>query len=53
MNGHALCFLDKRTHPGLGEETSAERLAGRNANTFNVVAVPRLKGLQHRYDLEA
>jgi hypothetical protein len=47
-------YHDDRTHLGLSKETPARRKPAKNiANRANVVSMPRLGGLHHRYDIAA
>ena len=55
MNSYVRYYHEDRTHLGLAKETPAKRRPERNpaATTRNVVSVPRLGGLHHRYRLAA
>lgn len=54
MNEHVRYYHDDRTHLGLAKETPAGRLREPNPSApCRVVALPRLGGLHHRYDLAA
>ena len=45
---------DDKTHHGLAKETPAGRKAGKTTRAdCNVLSMPRLGGLHHRYDLAA
>ena len=47
-------YHDDRTHLGLEKETPAGRSAASNGvGAGRVIAMPRLGGLHHRYDLAA
>lgn len=47
-------YHDDRTHMGLDKQTPAGREAGMGESTSrNVICMPRLGGLHHRYDLAA
>jgi hypothetical protein len=47
-------YHDDRTHLGLEKQTPAGRVAAANHDDCaKVVAMPRLGGLHHRYDLAA
>jgi putative transposase len=47
-------YHDDRTHLGLAKETPAGRMAGKTTRAdCNVLSMPRLGGLHHRYDLAA
>jgi transposase InsO family protein len=54
MTEYVRYYHEDRTHLGLNKETPEWRLAAERANaTSNVVSMPRLGGLHHRYDLAA
>jgi transposase InsO family protein len=54
MNDYIRDYHDDRTHLGLAKETPAGRVTASNADAgSNVMAMPRLGGLHHRYDLAA
>jgi transposase InsO family protein len=54
MNGYIRYYHDDRTHLGLDKQTPAGREATSETNpTANVISMPRLGGLHHRYDLAA
>ena len=47
-------YHDDRTHLGLEKQTPSGREAATNSDTDSrVIAMPRLGGLHHRYDLAA
>ena len=54
MNEYIHYYHENRTHPGLDKQTPAGREAAKGESTSsNVICIPRLGGLQHRYDLAA
>jgi transposase InsO family protein len=54
MTNYIGYYHDDRTHLGLAKETPAGRMAGKTARAdCNVLSMPRLGGLHHRYDLAA
>jgi putative transposase len=54
MNGYVSYYHEDRTHLGLAKETPASREAETNPKPrCNVVSMPRLGGLHHRYHLAA
>jgi putative transposase len=54
MNESIRYYHNDRTHLGLGKETPAGRTASRGARpSANIVSMPRLGGLDHRYELAA
>jgi hypothetical protein len=54
MNEYVRYYHADRTHLALGKGTLAGREAAEGANTGGqVVSMPRLGGLHHRYDLAA
>jgi len=54
MNEYIDYYHDDRTHLGLEKQTPSERTAADNSSTScEIVAMPRLGGLHHRYDLAA
>ena len=54
MNEYVRYYHDDRTHLGLAKQTPAGRKANETARANgNVVSMPRLGGLHHRYDLAA
>jgi hypothetical protein len=51
MNEYIEYYHDDRTHLGLEKETPAGREKATSANlNSEIIAVPRLGGLHHRYD---
>ena len=54
MNDYIRYYHEDQTHLGLDKQTPAGREAaeGRNVSS-EVVSMPRLGGLHHRYDLAA
>lgn len=46
-------YHDDRTHLGLAKQTPANRIVVSNKGRRQVVAMPRIGGLHHRYDLAA
>jgi hypothetical protein len=54
MNEYIHYYHEDRTHLGLDKQTPAGRGAGKGERTSsNVIGIPRLGGLHHRYDLAA
>jgi transposase InsO family protein len=54
MNEYVRYYHEDRTHLGLAKETPAGRKAANNCGAGGtVIAMPRLGGLHHRYDLAA
>jgi transposase InsO family protein len=54
MNGYVRYYHDDRTHLALAKETPGGREAATGSDTDSrVIAMPRLGGLHHRYDLAA
>lgn len=54
MSEYVCYYHDDRTHLGLSKETPARRAAeASNSANSQVIAMPRLGGLHHRYDLAA
>ena len=54
MNEYIHYYHEDRTHLGLDKHTPAGREAGKGESTSrNVICIPRLGGLHHRYDLAA
>ena len=54
MNEYIHYYHEDRTHLGLDKQTPAGREAGKGESTSrNVICIPRLGGLHHRYDLAA
>ena len=54
MTDYIRYYHDDRTHLGLGKDTPAGRIAAQNTIvSAEVVSIPRLGGLHHRYDLAA
>jgi transposase InsO family protein len=54
MNEYVRYYHEDRTHLALAKETPAGRVAVSNSETgSNVIAMPRLGGLHHRYDRAA
>ncbi len=54
MNDYVRYYHEDRTHLGLGKETPACREAATNTKPGDkIVSMPRLGGLQHRYDRAA
>jgi hypothetical protein len=54
MNEYVRYYHKDRTHLALAKETPAGRVAVSNTEAGSkVVAMPRLGGLHHRYDLAA
>jgi transposase InsO family protein len=54
MNEYIRYYHDDRTHLGLEKQTPAGRQAVTGPNVCNrIIAMPRLGGLHHRYDLAA
>jgi transposase InsO family protein len=46
-------YHDDRTHLGLQKETPSQRMTAVRTSDYQVVSMPRLGGLHHRYDLAA
>jgi hypothetical protein len=46
-------YHDDRTHLGLVKQTPAKRQTQQRGQSIAVVALPRLGGLHHRYELAA
>lgn len=54
MNEYIRYYHEDRTHLGLDKQTPAGREAAKGESTSsNVICIPRLGGLHHRYDLAA
>jgi putative transposase len=54
MNEYVRYYHEDRTHLGLGKQTPSCREAATDSDADSrVVAMPRLGGLHHRYDLAA
>jgi putative transposase len=54
MSEYIRYYHEDRTHLGLSKETPAQRQAEKNtAPDAKVIAMPRIDGLHHRYDLAA
>jgi putative transposase len=53
MNEFVSYYHDDRTHLGLGKETPADRRALNPGAGGEVISMPRLGGLHHRYDRAA
>jgi hypothetical protein len=54
MNDYVRYYHEDRTHLGLAKETPENRSAERTPGTrYNVISLPRLGGLHHRYQLAA
>ena len=54
MNEYVRYYHDDRTHLGLAKGTPAGReAAAETEGTCKIIAMPRLGGLHHRYDLAA
>jgi transposase InsO family protein len=54
MTEYVRYYHDDRTHLGLGKDTPAGRKAAQSPTVnAEVVSIPRLGGLHHRYDLAA
>jgi transposase InsO family protein len=54
MSEYIRYYHDDRTHLGLDKQTPAGRVQAESANTnCEVVSMPRIGGLHHRYDLAA
>jgi putative transposase len=52
--GYIGYYRDDRTHLGLAKETPAGRKAGKTTRAdCNVLSLPGLGGLHHRYDMAA
>jgi putative transposase len=54
MNDYVRYYHEDRTHLGLAKETPGNRSAEKRPDTrYNVISLPRLGGLHHRYRLAA
>jgi hypothetical protein len=54
MNEYVRYYHEDRTHLALAKETPAGREAGSEFGVgCRIIAMPRLNGLHHRYDLAA
>jgi transposase InsO family protein len=53
MNGYVHYYHEDRTHLALAKETPAGREVSKPGSGTRIIAMPRLGGLHHRYDLAA